>query len=58
LGDLTQLATLDISDNALAALPESLGKLTQLTELDLDGNPLPVRRRRSSRVAWHRCWPI
>ncbi|MFT5322430.1 MAG: hypothetical protein ACI8P0_000265 [Planctomycetaceae bacterium] len=40
LGQLTQLQTLDLSDNQLAALPEWLGRLTQLQMLDLSDNQL------------------
>lgn len=38
LGQLTQLRTLDLSNNELTALPESLRKLTGLTRLYLHGN--------------------
>ena len=40
LGNLTQLQTLDLSDNQLTTLPESLSNLTQLQELNLHGNQL------------------
>ena len=42
-GQLTQLQSLDLSDNRLTALPESLGRLaglTQLQSLDLSSNQL------------------
>ncbi|MDI6768214.1 MAG: COR domain-containing protein [Anaerolineales bacterium] len=37
---LTQLQSLDLSNNLLSALPESLGQLTQLQSLYLGGNQL------------------
>jgi Leucine-rich repeat (LRR) protein len=40
LGQLTQLQTLDLSNNQLTALPEWLGQLTQLQSLDLSRNQL------------------
>jgi internalin A len=40
LGQLTQLQTLNLSNNQLTALPESLGQLTQLQTLDLSYNQL------------------
>jgi hypothetical protein len=40
LGQLTQLQTLNLSDNKLTTLPESLGQLTQLQTLNLSDNKL------------------
>ena len=40
IGSLTQLTTLNLSNNNLTTLPESIGNLTQLTELYLDNNQL------------------
>ncbi|MGC1374599.1 MAG: COR domain-containing protein [Anaerolineales bacterium] len=40
LGQLTQLQSLNLSDNELKALPEWLGQLTQLQSLDLSNNRL------------------
>ncbi|MEA5448637.1 leucine-rich repeat domain-containing protein [Leptolyngbya sp. CCNP1308] len=40
IGQLTQLAELNLSSNQLTALPESIGQLTQLQSLDLSGNQL------------------
>ena len=40
LGQLTQLQSLDLSDNQLTALPEWLGQLTQLQSLDLCSSQL------------------
>jgi hypothetical protein len=40
LGRLTQLQSLDLSDNRLTALPQSLGRLTHLQSLDLSDNRL------------------
>jgi Leucine-rich repeat (LRR) protein len=40
LGRLTQLQSLDLSNNRLTALPEWLGQLTQLQSLDLSNNRL------------------
>ena len=40
LVDLPQLTTLDLSDNQLAALPESVTRLQNLTTLDLNRNQL------------------
>ncbi|MFN8433304.1 MAG: COR domain-containing protein [Anaerolineales bacterium] len=40
LWKLTQLTSLDLSNNQLTALPDSLGQLTQLTKLDLSNNQL------------------
>ena len=42
IGHLTQLTSLDISDNLLTTLPESIGQLEELQNLDLSGNPLRV----------------
>ena len=35
IGQLSQLQTLDLSDNQLSALPEAIGQLSQLQSLDL-----------------------
>lgn len=40
LGQLTQLESLNLSNNELIALPESLGQLTQLQSLNLSNNQL------------------
>ncbi|MEM6715467.1 MAG: COR domain-containing protein [Cyanobacteria bacterium P01_C01_bin.147] len=40
LGQLTQLRSLNLSENQLTALPESLGQLTQLRSLNLSYNQL------------------
>lgn len=40
IGNLRQLKWLDVSNNLLADLPDSLVQLKQLIKLNLDGNPL------------------
>lgn len=40
LGQLTQLHSLNLDDNAITALPASIGQLQQLTRLQLDNNAL------------------
>ena len=40
IGQLSQLTTLDLSDNQLSSLPPEIGQLSQLTTLDLSSNQL------------------
>ena len=40
IGRLSQLQTLDLSDNQLSTLPEAIGQLSQLQKLDLSHNQL------------------
>lgn len=40
IGDLTNLQSLDLSDNALASVPVEIGRLKSLETLKIDGNPI------------------